>query len=441
MSLARRRFLKSAAAGIAVPYFFSTSSRSAQQAAAASKDFAVGAIGLGGRGSSVAAQAGKLGRIVAVCDVDAKRAEAANARKDLGGGKAEVFTDYRKLLERKDIDCVTIGTPDHWHTKIALDAMRAGKHVYCEKPLTLTVDEGKILRKAVAETGRVFQVGTQQRSEYNGQFAKAAALVREGRIGKVQRVTCAIGGVKPSGKLKKTAPPPELNWDMWLGQAPLVDYIKERCHYEFRWWYEYSGGKMTDWGAHHVDITHWALGLDDTGPTEYEVVAAEHAVPFAKGYPTVDDEYNVALTFHVRCRTADGIEINIRDKATDLGFDNGILFEGDKGKFFVNRGKLTGAPVDDLANNPLAESALVALRKGKPLGGHMANFFDCMRDGGAPTSDVASHHRAMTTCHLANIAMRLNRGLKWDPQTEQIIGDDEANSFCKREQRKGYEIA
>lgn len=441
MSLARREFLKTAAAVAATPYFFSSQkSLAARAAASPSERPLIGAIGLGGRGSSVAAQASKFGDVVAVCDVDTKRLEAAKAKKEFGAGKSEAFVDYRKLLDRKDIDVVTIGTTDHWHTKIALDAMRAGKDVYCEKPLTLTIDEGKILSKAVKETGRVFQVGTQQRSEYNNQFLTAAALCRQGRIGKIQRVTCAIGGVKPSGKLKKETPPPELNWDMWLGQAPLVDYIKQRCHYEFRWWYEYSGGKMTDWGAHHVDIAQWALGMDDTGPTSYEVLAAEHAVPFAKGWPTVDDEYNVALTFHVRCRTADGVEINIRDKASDLGFDNGILFEGDKGKFFVNRGKLTGSPVDELKTNPIEESVLVAMRHGKPLGGHMENFFACIKDRGLPVSDVHTHHRAMTTCHLANIAMRLNRSLKWDPAAEKIVGDDEADGFQKREQRKGYEI-
>jgi len=293
----------------------------------------------------------------------------------------------------------------------------------------------------VKDSGRVFQVGTQQRSDFGNMFITAAAMVREGRIGKVHRVTAAIGGVKPSGKLQKTTPPPELNWDLWLGQCPMVDYIKQRAHYEFRWWYEYSGGKMTDWGAHHIDIAHWALGLDNSGPTWFEVLSAEHAVPFKNGWPTVDDEYNVALRFHVLTKTADGVELHIRDEAKDLGFDNGILFEGEKGKFLVNRGKLAGAPVDELKSNPISEDTFKQMRNGKRLDSHMANFFECVRDRGLPVSDVYSHHRAMTTCHLANIAMRLNRSLKWNPATEQIIDDEEADSFQKREQRKGYEVA
>ena len=171
--------------------------------------------------------AAKFGTVVAVCDVDRKRAEAAS-----DGGKRTIYGDYRKLLDRKDIDAVTISTPDHWHAKIAIDAMQAGKDVFCQKPLTLTIDEGKKLCKVVKETGRVFQVGTQQRSG-DDWFQTAVAMCHLGRIGKIRRVTCAIGGSSAGGPFKKTPPPPELDWDMWLGQAPKVEYIKERCHYTF----------------------------------------------------------------------------------------------------------------------------------------------------------------------------------------------------------------
>ena len=441
MSLARRRFLQSAAAGIAAaPYFYSTPRTLADETKSKNDRPRIGSIGLGGRGTGIAKNAQKYGDIVALCDADRTRREKANDPKGLGQGKAELYEDYRKLLDRKDIDLVTIGTPDHWHVKIAIDALRSGKDVYCEKPLTLTIDEGKIISKVVKETGRVMQVGTQQRSEYNNMFITAVAMVRDGRIGKVNRVTCAIGGAPRSKKLTKTNPPPELNWDLWLGQCPQVDYIKERAHYEFRWWYEYSGGKMTDWGAHHVDIAQWALGLDASGPTSFEVLSCDHPVPFEKGMPTVDDMYNTAITFHVLAKTADGVELNIRDNAQDLGFDNGILFEGEKGKILVNRGKLAGAAVDALKAKPIADEVFAKLRHGKPRDSHMANFIDCTRDRGLPVSDVASHHRAMSTCHLANIALRLNRSLKWDPQAEEIVGDDEARSFQKREQRKGYEV-
>ncbi|MFO1021024.1 MAG: Gfo/Idh/MocA family oxidoreductase [Planctomycetales bacterium] len=214
--------------------------------------------------------------------------------------------DYRKILDRKDINVVTIVTPDHWHSKIAIEAMQAGKDVYCEKPLTLTIDEGKQIVKVLKETGRVFQVGTQQRSEMGLNFLKAIALIRDGRIGKVVRATCGIGGAPSSAKLPKVDVPKNLNWDMWLGQAPLTDYIsgpakkkgypESRCHYEFRWWYEYSGGKMTDWGAHHVDIAQWGMEMDNSGPLTVEGTAT-HPVPLKDGMPTESDRYNTATEF------------------------------------------------------------------------------------------------------------------------------------------------
>lgn len=444
MSLSRRSFLATSsaalAAGAAAPYFFSTPRTMADEARSKNDRPLVGCIGLGGMGNGDARSIKRYGDIVAVCDVDEKHAGQAAAHPEVGDGKAQVFGDYRKLLERKDIEIVTISTPDHWHTAIALAALRAGKDVHCQKPLTLTIAEGKLLCKAVKESGRVFQVGTQQRSENDNMFLKAVALAQEGRIGKIKRVTVAIGGAPRGNKFTKSAPPATLNWEMWLGQAPLVDYIPERCHNNFRWWYEYSGGKMTDWGAHHVDIAQWGIGMDASGPTSVEVVAAEHPVPFEKGYPTVDDTFNAAITFNVRCLFANGVEMLIRDDAQDLGFDNGIMFEGENGRFFVNRGKLTGKPVEDLAKNPISDEVLLKLRKGKKFDNHMGNFIACTKDRTLPISDVYSHHRALTTCHLANIALRLGRKLNWNAETEQIVGDDEANAWQSRTPRKGYEI-
>ncbi len=173
-----------------------------------------------------------------------------------------------------------IGTPDHWHTKICIDAMHAGKDVYCEKPLTLTIDEGKKLGQVAKETKRVVQVGTQQRSDHNRVFLLAVAMVRDGRIGKIRKVTASIGGGPSGGPFPATDPPAELNWDMWLGQAPKVAYRQHRCHDDFRWWYEYSGGKLTDWGAHHVDIGQWAIGMENSGPDSIEVVKGVLPVEF-----------------------------------------------------------------------------------------------------------------------------------------------------------------
>jgi predicted dehydrogenase len=446
----RREFLKATAAttaGILLPYTVPGSSTFASETKSPNARPRVGCIGMGGMGSGDARAAKKYGDIVAVCDVDQLHLNKAAADPTIGNGKAQPFEDYRKLLDRKDIDVVTISTPDHWHTKILIDAMKAGKDAYCQKPLTLTIEEGKLIGQVARATGRVVQVGTQQRSENGNKFLIAVALCHAGRLGKVQRVTTAIGGGDKGGPFKKEQPPKNLNWDMWLGQTPKVEYIKERCHYQFRWWYEYSGGKLTDWGAHHVDIGQWAIGMDNSGPNTIEPVTVTHPVPFEHGYPTVDDRYNTATAFQVKCAFANGVEMLICNKIPqeasfidDKDRDNGILIEGTKGALFVSRGKLAGKPVDELKANPLPEDALIKLRKGKRIDSHMGNFMECVRDRAAPVSDVYTHHRILTTCHLANIAMRLGRKLAWDPIAEQIVGDAEANKWQHRDKRKGYEI-
>jgi predicted dehydrogenase len=424
----RRQFLKTASAAAlastSVPYFLSGEKSLAAEFVSKNDRPRLGQIGCGGQGNGITNRAHRFADVVAVCDVDSEHAEAAKAKQ--GEGKAEIFGDYRKLLDRKDIDLVTIATPDHWHTKIAIEALKAGKDIYCEKPMTLTIDEGKLICKTVKETGRVMQIGTQQRSEDSNRFLTAVALAQHGRLGKLQRVTCSIGGGDRGGPFKTTEPPKNLNWEMWLGQAPKVPYMKERCHYQFRWWYEYSGGKMTDWGAHHVDIATWAIGADHTGPLSIEG---------AGKFQNIENGYNTAIEFLVKCQYKSGVEMVIRHD-----MENGILLEGDKGRIFVSRGALKGKPVEDLNDNPLPEDALVKLYKGKKPGNHMGNFFECVKTRETPISDVFTHHRALTTCHLANICIRIGRPLKWNPETEQIEGDMEANGWLKREQRKGYEI-
>jgi predicted dehydrogenase len=398
----------------------------------------LGLIGAGGQGTYDARAAAQFGDFLAVCDVDKRHAERARSDDQIGHQKADIYVDYRKLLDRHDIDAVLIGTPDHWHTKICIDAMQAGKDVYCEKPLTLTIDEGKKLGKVVKETRRVLQVGTQQRSDHNRVFLLAVALVRSGRIGKIEKVTAAIGEGPSGGPFPAVQPPGELNWDMWLGQAPKVDYRVNRCHAEFRWWYEYSGGKLTDWGAHHVDIGQWAIGMEESGPHTIEVVKGVLPVEYKGGYPTVDDCYNTTTEFLVRATFANGVKMDIRHDT-----ENGVMIEGTGGRIFVTRDRidLSGGAVDSLYKKPVSESLLKLLFKGKRLDSHMANFFECARDRAIPVADVWSHHRALTTCHLANIAIRLGRHkLTWDPAKEEIIGDSEANTFQTRAQRAGFEI-
>ncbi len=388
----------------------------------------VGAIGLRYQGSVIAHKAQMYGDIVAVCDVDKNVRDTAKAA---FGSTPRDFEDYRDLLKRPEIDIVTIGTPDHWHTKMVIDACRAGKDVYCEKPLTLTVDEGKILSKVVKETGRVVQVGSWQRSDQR--FRLAVELVRQGRIGKLQKVDVVLGKNKTGGPFVQRPVPGNFNWDLWQGQTPRVPYLEERSHYTFRWWYEYSGGQMTDWGAHHLDIAQWGI---NSLPVEIDGRAK---------YPSVKDGYNVALDFHATYRYANGVTMTVADNGR-----NGIMFTGDGGRIFVNRGTVSGKPVEELASRPLSRESLNVYdfdnldrpeRAGKldAIINHMGNFFDCVKSRKTPISNVDSQHRSVSTCHLGNISMRVGRPLKWDPQAERFVNDSEADKLLKREQRSGFE--
>lgn len=253
----------------------------------------------------------------------------------------------------------------------------AGKHVFCQKPLTLTLEENQLIRNACRKyPDQVFFVGTQQRSD-RGRFLRAVNMVQKGLLGNIRKITVGINDGSVGGPFQKTDPPAELDWDAWLGQAPMVDYIKQRCHGQFRWWYEYSGGKFTDWGAHHVDIATWAIGADTEGmgPTTIDGTDAKHPVPFKDGFPTVDNAYNSASDYAVICRFPNGIEMTVTSRG-----ENGILFEGDKGRLFVNRGKITGKPIEEKWDaDEFADSDLQRLYKQKPAEGHKNNFYRCIR--------------------------------------------------------------
>ncbi len=454
----RRTFLKTTAAlaGAVMPYWSTSPSSRALGFQSVNDRPVLGCIGTGDRWQGVGPAALNFADCVAVCDVDRSHMEQGRDKvkgiqeKKGSSGDVEMYEDYRKILDRKDIDVVTIVTPDHWHSKIAIDAMRAGKDVYCEKPLTLTIHEGKQIIKVLEETGRVFQVGTQQRTEMGERFLKAVAMVKSGRIGKVTKVVCNIGGSTDSGPIEEAPVPEGLNWEMWQGQAPLNPYRSSttasssnkkypasRCHYEFRWWYEYSGGKMTDWGAHHVDIASWAIGIDETGPLSVQGTA-KHPCEFKDGMPVQSDRYNAAVEFDVTVMCPGDVEMHIVSSSPD---GNGILFEGTEGRFHVSRGAMKGAPAQELETNPIPEEYIVnQLLRGKKPGSHMGNFFECVKDRSKPASDVWSHHRAMTTCHLANIAIRTDKLLEWDSVAQLITNDKAANQWLSREQRKGYEI-
>jgi myo-inositol 2-dehydrogenase/D-chiro-inositol 1-dehydrogenase len=447
----RRSVLKSAAAsgaGLILPLWW----RQSRGQESANDRLTVAAIGTGvysnrytgkgdhpGRGMTIALQASTLGDMVAVADVNLAHGRFFNDQiaKRTPGKSVEIFQDYRKLLERKDIDAVTIGTPDHWHVKIAIDAMQAGKHVYCEKPLSLTVDEGRQLLKVAAETKKVIQIGTQQRSEYGRIFLKAIAIARSRVLGKKLHALVSVGTSEAGGPFPDSDPPADLNWDMWLGQAPKVPYCKNRSDFDFRWWSEYAGGQVTDWGVHHMDIALWAMGLENTGPVTIE----------GKGtFPNIKNGYNVSVDFDCNLTFADGQVCRLYSGSNEL------ILTGENGRIRVNRGGLTGAPVEALtpADNDRINDEIIRLCHGKDpsgengddnkAGAHMHNFFDCVKDGGRTISDPATHHRSVSACHLANIAMSLNRKLTFDPQNETFPGDEEATALLKREQRPEYSI-
>jgi predicted dehydrogenase len=261
-------------------------------------------------------------------------------------------------------------------------------------------------------------------------------MVRSGRIGNLEKVEIVLGKNPVGGPFPKLPVPKNLNWDLWQGQTPDTPYIQERTHYTFRWWYEYSGGKMTDWGAHHVDIGQWAI---DSYPVE---VDGQAKLP-----PPGNDRYNVAIDFSAKFRYANGVEMTVSDTGR-----NGVLFHGSEGKIFVNRGTIAGKPVDELASSPLKREDFKLynfdnLQRPERFGkldsmiNHVGNFFDCIQARKTPISDIESQHRSATTCHLANISMRVGRPLRWDPTAEKFVDDAEANAMLSREQRAGYETA
>jgi myo-inositol 2-dehydrogenase / D-chiro-inositol 1-dehydrogenase len=446
----RRRFLKTTVGAIATaaaaPYAWTGRSASAESA---NDRLNVGAIGVGPRGAAVSRQAGSLGNMTAICDCDRGAAERFAAAYD---GKPRLYTDYRELLQRDDVDVVIIGTPDHWHTKICIDAMKAGKDVYCEKPLTVTIEEGKLIEKVVRDTGAVLQVGTQQRTEFNRWFLEAVAIARSGRLGDKLH---ALVSVDPApvrgdrqGPFALADPPPELNWDFWQGPAPERPFTPNRIGWNFRWWWEYSGGQVTDWGIHHNDIAMWALGAENTGPDEIEGQGElPPGIPpdfdlnaYLENPQPMTNVYTVFMTFDCTLRFANGNSINLVSRG------NEVIIEGDQGRIRVNRGGLTGRPIEEINASPderrWLDEQVAQLYRGMRLTSHMANFFDCVKDRSLPISDVFTHNRAMELSHTANIAMLLKRKLLWDPEQRVFRGDAQANSHAivGRPQREPWTI-
>jgi predicted dehydrogenase len=391
-------------------------------------------IGCGGMGQGDAENASRFGDIIAVCDVDQRHADAA-ARRFTKDGKTPVkYGDFRKLLERDDVHAIVQATPDHWHTLVNLAAAKAKKDVYGEKPLTLTIDEGRHVIQAVRENKIVFQTGTQQRS--SRRFRLACELVRNGRLGTLKEVHVFVPAGIRGNHFKTVSVPAEFNYDFWLGQAPAAEYFTERCHGTFRWWYDYSGGPVTDWGAHHNDIARWGIGLDGPVAVEAQVVTP----PLPDGY-TTPSEYAATLTW------ANGVKQIVKTTVDDSpygaiinenGQRNGVKFIGTDGWIWVNRDEISASD-KELLRAPLPDSAV----KLEVSNDHMGNFFDCVRSRRDPIAKVENGHRSACVGHLIIIALRTGRQLAWNPEQEKFTGEGaaEANTHLARPQRAPYDYA
>lgn len=424
----RRGFLGAATAASTLPAWFHDECRAQPdtKAPTAKNDTpGIALVGCGGMGRGDLRNASRFGRVVALCDVDDN--QLAAAAKDWPSAVKE--RDFRKVVDRKDVDVVICGTVDHWHTLVSLAAMRAGKDVYCEKPLTLTIDEGKRLVEAQAKTKRVLQTGSQQRSDRN--FRLACELVRNGRLGKIKEVDVWLPAGRREGPFKPKPVPNGFDWDLWQGPTPAVEYVPERTHVTFRYWWEYSGGTMTDWGAHHNDIALWGLG--QRGPVKVSGKPKVEMIP--NGFSAASEyavEYTYAHGVVHRCRStaANTWAGGVKDAK---GQQHGVKFTGADGWIFVTRGKIE-ASNPELLKTPLPASATRLTLSDD----HMRNFFDSVRTRKLPICDAEVGHRSVMVCHLGVIAMRLGRELKWDPAKEQFVDDKEANTWLAREPRKPW---
>jgi myo-inositol 2-dehydrogenase/D-chiro-inositol 1-dehydrogenase len=390
-----------------------------------------------------------VARVVAVCDLDSKRVAEGKDFVEQAHAKAKgqtldvaTHTDYRDLLRDPGIDAVVISTPDHWHAQVAMEAAWAGKDIYLQKPLSLTIAEGRALSDVIHRTGRILQVGSQQRSaDPWPQFRRACELVRNGRIGELQRVKIGLPG-DPSGPEEPEMPVPEnLDYDAWLGSTPVVYYTEKRVHpqtdYSRPGWLrceQFGAGMITGWGAHHVDTAHWGMGTEYGGPVEIEGTAE---------FPT-SGLWDVHGPFSVRAVYESGVVMEIRG---DL--PNGVRFEGSEGWIFVARGDVGVTSSDPTsARNSEALAASDPRILGSEIGPdeiqlyrspeQHGNWLDCIRTRVQPVAPAEIAHRSCSACLIAHTAMKLGRKLRWDPRRERFEGDDEANAHLSRPQRRPY---
>jgi len=444
--VSRRQVLKASAAGAAFS-IIPASTMGRAHAAPPSERVTLGLIGCGGHGAGWnLAQVFRNtdSEVIAVSDCDRQRQGAAQ-KKVAGHYRAvlgdrfrgcDAHNDFRDLIARKDIDAIVNCTPDHWHVIPSLMAARAGKDVICEKPLTLTVKEGQVLCKVVAEERRIFQTASENRSIDT--YIHLCECVRSGRIGKLQHidVSLPVGNRMrgPGFDIREVRPVPEhLDYDMWLGQAPKRPYVPARVHGSFRWHFDYSGGVFTDWGAHMIDLAQWGSDHQHTGPVE--VQAEGH-------FPPEDSVFNTPDTFTASFRYADGVTMEVTTRGPSIRFvgeDGWIGFRGWRGPLAAHDREIVETPISDDEVKLYRPDTIIARTDGK--GGEHRNFIDCVKSRTPCYAPAEIGHRTITCAHIGNISMRLGgRKLKWNPDEETFEGDDEANAMLSREMRKPWTL-
>jgi predicted dehydrogenase len=441
-----RGAIQAAAAGFAFPTIVPGSALGLSGTTAPSNQITVGVIGTGNQGFNDIRSflADDRVRIVAVCDVNrestgywegkvggrepAKRLVEDYYGKNRPSGTyrgCDTHVDYKELLGRADVDAVEVCTPDHWHAIMVLDACKAKKDIYCQKPLSFTVAEGRAMSYAVNKSKVVFQTGSQQRSDRR--FLRACQLVRNGRIGDLRTVRVGLPAGRPdyarTEKHKKPEPVPTgFEYDRWLGPAPEAPYAPARCHVNFRWIYDYAGGQVTDWGGHHPDCAQWGMGTELTGPIE---------IRNAKAVFPPDELWNTATEYSFEALYENGVTMIVSNTEK-----MGVTFQGTSGNIYVNRGVLEANP-KDILDSKIGPEAIHLYESGD----HFRNFIDCVISRQPTAAPVEVAHRSITICHLGNIAMRLGRTkLRWDPRTEQIIGDDQAAKMLSRQNRAPFPL-
>ncbi|MBI4579655.1 MAG: Gfo/Idh/MocA family oxidoreductase [Planctomycetes bacterium] len=449
----RRRFLKTVAAattGAAVaPYLVRSPAMGLAGTVAPSNRIVYGLIGCGPHG--VEWNLPQIFRcpdaqVIAVCDVDEQRMAKGKTRVEehysAALGKNEykgcaAHGDFRELIHRKDIDVVDICTPDHWHVIPAIMAAKAGKHVICEKPLTLTVAEGRKLCDVIRQTDRIFQTSSENRSIDS--YIRMCELVRSGRIGKLRHIRVSLpAGNETRGENfddREVQPVPEgFNYEMWLGQAPLAPYCPARCHGSFRWNLDYSGGRLTDWGAHMIDLAQWGNDTEATGPVEVEGTGK---------FPPREALFNTAEELDLNYRYANGVTMNVVSRGAAIRFegsDGWIGFDGWRGPLQASNPAILDSKIGPEEVHLYRPSEVVPRTEGMK-GGEHRNFIDCVKAHKPCYAPAETGHRTITIAHIGNIAMQLGRKLRWDPKAERFINDDAANAMLSRQQREPWTIA